>query len=109
MVLRYQSQQAALLNGNIGVESDAGCGKQFFMKAVYNRMRISANESSLQRGFAVSISASSVIEQEIGVESDAGCGEQVFMKAVYNRMRVSANESSLQRGFAVSILASSAV
>ena len=94
MVLRCQSQQAASLNG-IGVRSDAGCGKQVFEKAVYNRMRVPAKESSLQRDFALSISAkSSVVEREIIDRSDAGCGEQVSMKAVYNQMRVSANESS---------------
>ena len=73
-------------------------------------MRVSVNESSLrQRGFAISISASSVVKREIGVESDAGCGERVFMKTVHNRMRISGNEFSLQRGFAVSISAASSV
>ena len=102
---------SSVVEREIVVRSDAGCGERVFMKAVYNRMRVSANKSSLrQRGFAVSISAAnSVVEREIVVEPDAGCGEQVFIKAVYNQMCVSANESSLQRGFAVSILASSAV
>ena len=80
------------------------------MEAVFNQMRVSASESSLQRGFVVSISPSSVIEQKISVESDADWGKQVFMEAVYSQMRVSANESILRQcGVAVSISASSVV
>ena len=82
--MRLNSASSIVERGII-VRSDAGCGERVFMKAVYNRMRVSANESSLrQHGFAVPISAaSSVVEREIVVKLDAGCGEQVFMKAVY--------------------------